>query len=49
MTIIWIFTVYFLSNHYTQRGAQTQNSEIKSRMFHQPSQPGAPIIWIFLN
>ena len=32
----------FLSNLYTQQGAQTHNPEIKSRMLHRLSQPGAP-------
>jgi len=33
----------FLSNLYTQREAQTHNTKIKSHMFHQRSQPGAPM------
>ena len=33
--------ILFLSNLYTQCGAQTHNPKIKSRMLHWLSQPGA--------
>ena len=34
--------IVFLSDIYTQRGARTHNSEIKSHMLHRLSQPGTP-------
>ena len=34
----------FLSNLYTQLGAQTHNPKVKSCKLYQPSQPGAPKI-----
>ena len=40
----------FLSHLYTQCGAWSHNPEIKSRMLHQLSQPGAPLFpQIFLS
>ena len=34
--------ILFLSNLYTQRGAQTHNPKIKHHMLHQLSRPGVP-------
>ncbi|CAD7690389.1 unnamed protein product [Nyctereutes procyonoides] len=42
LTIVKICKILFLSNFYTQHGAQTHNSEIKSYKLHQLNQPGAP-------
>ena len=36
------FNFIYLSNLYTQHGARTHDPEIKSHIFFQLSQPGAP-------
>jgi len=36
------FPFHFFSNFYTQRGAQTHDPEMKSRMLFQLSQSGTP-------
>lgn len=38
----FIYFIIFFSNLYTQRGAWTYDTEIKSRMLFWLSQPGAP-------
>lgn len=38
----WPFGFLFLSNLYTQHGAETHTPEVKNHRLHQPSQPGAP-------
>ena len=47
---IWCFGVliYFFSNLYNQRGAQTQDSEIRSCMLFRLSQSGVPEICFVL-
>ena len=39
---LFFFKFIYLSNLYTQHGAQTHNLEIKSCMLFQLTQPGAP-------
>ena len=41
--------VLFVSNLYPQCGAQTYNSEIKRCMLYWLSQPGAPLLTVFLT
>ena len=41
--------ILFLSNLYTQYGAQTYSPEIKSCVFYQLSQPGAPVIFFLMH
>ena len=45
--LLLFFKILFLSNLYTQHGAQTYNPEIKSRMLDQLSQSGTPIYGYF--
>lgn len=49
--ILFLFSVKisFLSHPHTQHGAQTHNTEIKSHLLHQLSQPVAPVIFYFLS
>lgn len=43
----WVFHLFFLSKLFTQRGTQTHKPEIKSRILHQLSQPGAQALDLF--
>ena len=42
-TLSFFFKIFFLSNLYTQRGAQSHNPETTSRTLYRLSPSGAPI------
>ena len=43
ISFYYFFKILFLSNLYTQNGAQIHNPKIKSSKLHWPSQPRALI------